>query len=258
MEQIIEIKNLTFRYEDNIILNNISFSVNKGEFLGIVGANGCGKSTLLKLMLNIMKPLSGSITLFGEKSSSFKGWNKIGYISQKATSFNNSFPATVEEVVQANMFSKIGLFRFTSKEHKQKVAEVLEKVGMQDFAKRLIGNLSGGQQQRVFIARALVNDPEILILDEPTTGIDFKSENDLYCLLSELNKNYDITIMMVTHDIESILVHAGCLVLLGNNKTIKFDSIDDINQEILKELSGYKLNLTPHICKNCNRKVEAL
>jgi zinc transport system ATP-binding protein len=255
MKQIIEVNNLNFGYYDNLILNNISFSVEKGDFAGIIGANGSGKSTLIKLLLKILTPLNGEIKLLGENLSSFKRWDKIGYISQKVNSFNNSFPATVEEIVSANLFTKIGLFKFPKKHHREQVYHALELVGMQDYGKRLIGNLSGGQQQRVFIARVLVSDPEIMILDEPTVGIDAKSEEAVYCLLARLNRELGITVVMVTHDISAITIHANKLICLGEKGLFIHDPKEGITAAFASELYGYGVNLHSQNCKNCHREV---
>lgn len=238
MDKLIEIKNLNFGYNEKLVLKNISFSVNKGDFLGIIGTNGSGKSTLIKLMLKILTPLNGDIFLLDENINSFKNWNKIGYVSQKANSFNGSFPATVEEVVQANLFSNIGLFKLPKKQHKEKVYHALEKVGMQDYGKRLIGDLSGGQQQRVFIARVLVSEPVILFLDEPTVGIDAKSEDAVYCLLARLNKELGLTVVMVTHDIGAITVHANRLICLGENGLFEHNPKDGMTKEFVTEIYG--------------------
>lgn len=254
-DKIIEVNHLNFGYNDNLILNDVSFSVDRGDFLGIIGANGTGKSTLIKLLLKIMEPLSGEIKLLGENIDTFKRWNKIGYVSQKANSFNSSFPATVEEVVAANLYSKIGLFRFPNKSHMQQVYKALELVGMQAYGKRLIGNLSGGQQQRVFIARVLVNEPEIMFLDEPTVGIDARSEEAVYSLLARLNKELNLTIVMVTHDISAITVHANKLVCLGEKGMFLHDPKEGITAEFATELYGYNVNLHNHDCKNCYRGV---
>ena len=254
MDKLMEVNNLNFGYNEQLILRDISFSVNKGDFLGIIGANGSGKSTIIKLLLKILIPINGDISLLGENINSFKLWNKIGYVSQKANSFNGSFPATVEEVVQANLYSSIGLFKFPNKPHKEKVHNVLVKVGMQDYGKRLIGNLSGGQQQRVFIARSLVSEPEILLLDEPTVGIDAKSEEAVYCLLARLNKSLGLTIVMVTHDIGAITVHANRLICLGENGLFEHNPIDGLTKEFVTEIYGYGVNLHVHDCKNCCRK----
>lgn len=254
MENIIEVSNLSFGYNEVSVLKNINFSVHKGDFLGIIGSNGAGKSTLMKLLLNILTPVSGEIKLLGENINRFKKWNEVGYISQKANSFNSSFPATVEEIVGANLFSKIGLFRMPKKHHKEMIYNALEKVDMQDYGKRQIGNLSGGQQQRVFIARAIVNNPKILFLDEPTVGIDAKSEQSVYCLLSEFNKSLGLTVVMVTHDIGAITAHANRIICLGENGLLEHNPSEGITKELVTKIYGSGVNLNIHDCKNCHRK----
>lgn len=201
---ILEIKNVSYRYEQETVLENISFTVPKGAFLGIVGPNGSGKSTLLKCILGLLRIQQGEIYLFGKKINDFQDWEKIGYVSQKANSFNTGFPATVFEVVRSGLTKKTGLFRFFPKNTKEIVIDALKAVEMESFIERNIGELSGGQQQRVFIARALVSKPELLILDEPTVGVDAVRVKAFYDLLSTLNKDHHITLILVTHDLDAI------------------------------------------------------
>ncbi|RCX18885.1 zinc transport system ATP-binding protein [Anaerobacterium chartisolvens] len=257
MDKLIEVRNLNFGYSDKLILRDISLYVNRGDFLGIIGANGSGKSTLLKLMLRTLTPISGHISLLGQNIKDFKRWSKIGYISQKATSFNGSFPATVEEVVQANLFSDIGLFKYPKKIHKEMVYHALERVEMHNYAKRLMGNLSGGQQQRVFLARVLVNSPELIFLDEPTSGIDARSEEAVYCLLARLNHELGLTVVMVTHDLGAIMAHSNRLICLGENGLLEHDPSHGLTRDVVTQIYGYDINL--HLsgsghCKNCTRK----
>lgn len=233
MEQIIKLKNVTFGYQDNIILNNINLDINKGDYVGIIGSNGVGKSTLLKLMLNEIKPLDGSVDIFGAPINEFKDWKKVGYVNQKANSFVSSFPATVQEVVAMNLSSKIGLFRSINKNHLKEVDRVLELVGMEENKHKLIGELSGGQQQKVFIARSLVNSPEILFLDEPTVGIDLHAQDEFYTLLSQLNKRLNLTIVMISHDISIIKHEVKKLVCL---KCKKIDVYDNCRETVSKEI----------------------
>ncbi len=232
---ILKVKNLDFNYSDKQIIKNLSFSVEKGDFLCIVGTNGTGKSTLIKLILNLLKPDSGEILLYGKDSKNFKQFDKIAYVSQKATNFNAAFPATVEEVVSAGLYSKNGLFKFKKSTDKQQIKKALDTVGMYDFSKKLIGNLSGGQQQRVFIAKALVSSPEIIFLDEPTVGIDMKAVDSICCLLGDLNKKHKITIIMVTHDISSILYHANKVLNLSEDGHIRIISAEDYRNETISE-----------------------
>lgn len=256
MEKIIEVKNVNFGYGEKLILENISFSVEKNDFVGIIGSNGSGKSTLIKLILGMVAPVSGDIMILGENIRKFSQWQRIGYVSQKANAFNSNFPATVEEVVGANLYSRIGLFKRPGKEHRKEIHRALELVGMQDFKHSLIGNLSGGQQQRVFIARVLVSQPDIMFLDEPTVGIDAKSEEAVYCLLAKLNRELGITVVMVTHDISAVTSHANKLACMGNKGIFIHDPKEGLTEEYLTELYGYgvKLHVHKHDCANCKRR----
>lgn len=212
----LEIKDLSFSYPDKSILHRLNFSLDKGDFLCVVGTNGTGKSTLLKLILNRLTPTEGSVKILGSSNHKIDDYSKIAYVSQKATSFNRDFPATVEEIVRLGLYPTKKMFSFFNKEDKLKTERALERVGMLDYKKRQIGYLSGGQQQRVFIAKALVSDPEIIFLDEPTVGIDVKAVDSICCLLGDLNKS-GITIVMVTHDISSIIYHSNKVLVLGED-----------------------------------------
>ncbi|AIM15626.1 MULTISPECIES: metal ABC transporter ATP-binding protein [Neobacillus] len=248
MESIIEIKNVYYQYEKDYVLENISLSIPKGAFLAIVGPNGSGKSTLLKLILGLLKVQTGKIYLFGQEQSKFKDWQKIGYVSQKANSFNTGFPATVFEVVASGLTKKMGIFKVFKKEHSAQVLAALEAVGMRDFINRNIGELSGGQQQRVFIARALVSEPELLILDEPTVGVDVENVNNFYQMLAHLNKNKGITLLMVTHDIGTVsdkVSHVACL-----NKHLHFhgdtNQFEQMRMEEMSKVYGHDVHLLTH------------
>jgi zinc transport system ATP-binding protein len=248
MENVIEIKNVSYRYEKQNVLEHISFHVPKGAFLALVGPNGSGKSTLLKCILGILTPKEGSISLFGTDSKAFKEWNKIGYVSQKANSFNSGFPATVYEVVSLGLVSKMGMFTFFNKTHKKKILAAIEAVGMSEFAYRNIGELSGGQQQRVFIARALVSDPTLLVLDEPTVGVDVSNVQNFYNMLEHLNKKLGITLLLVTHDMGAVsnqVTHIACL-----NKCLHFhgdkQEFDELNEEELSQIYGHHVHILKH------------
>lgn len=212
----LEIKDLSFSYPDKSILHRLSFDLDKGDFLCVVGTNGTGKSTLLKLILNRLTPTEGSIKILGQYNQKFNDYGLIAYVSQKATSFNRDFPATVEEIVRLGLYPRKRLFSFYNKADKELVHNALKRVGMLDYKDKKIGLLSGGQQQRVFIAKALVSDPEIIFLDEPTVGIDVKAVDSICCLLGDLNKS-GITIVMVTHDISSILYHSNKVLVLNED-----------------------------------------
>lgn len=228
MKNIIYIENVSFGYNKDNILNDIMLSIDEGDFVGIVGCNGSGKSTLLKLLIGQLNPSKGKVKFFNEDISKSNNLDKIGYVSQISMSTGASFPATVEEIVMANLYSKIGFMKFPKKEHKEKVKEALKIVNMEDYSKRLIGNLSGGQQQRVMIARALVSEPKILILDEPTTGIDASSEEQLYNLLEKLNKESKITIIIVSHDFAKITKYTNKIFMVENNGISLINGKDEV------------------------------
>lgn len=204
MNKIVEFDKVYFGYASEYILKNISFSVNEGDFVSIIGSNGAGKSTILKLILGELNQNKGEIKIFGENIKKFNRWNNIGYLEQNAYYKILNFPATVYETVMSNMFYDIGLFKFPNKNHRAKVIKSLELLGMEKYSNRTISKLSGGQIQRVFLARTLVANPKILILDEPTNGVDRETVDIIYNILSDLNKNKNISIIMVTHDIDMV------------------------------------------------------
>ncbi len=214
-ENIIEMTGVSFRLDGLRILEDINLEIKRGDFLGIIGPNGAGKTTLLKIMLNLIKPTSGEIKLFGEDIRRFKDWYKIGYIPQHALRFDPNFPASVFEVVSMGRFSKKGLFKKLGKEDLQVINDALETVGMNEYRNRRIGELSGGQQQRVFIARALASQPELLILDEPTVGVDIAGQKEFYDFLEKLNHEKKITLVLVTHDIGNISSRIGKLACIN-------------------------------------------
>ena len=229
--KVLEVKDLSFSYPDKSILHRLSFDVDAGDFMCIVGTNGTGKSTLLKLILNQLSPLEGEIKLLGTNSEKYKDFASIAYVSQKATNINRDFPATVEEVVSLGLYSKKGLFKRNTKADKKLIDSALERVGMLDYKHRQIGYLSGGQQQRVFIAKALISDPRIIFLDEPTTGIDIRAVDSICCLLGDLNKNSGITIVMVTHDISSIIYHSNKILVLSEDGSGEVMTSEEFNSQ---------------------------
>ncbi len=231
-ENIIEVETVSFSYGATTVLENVNLSVHKGDYLGLVGGNGSGKTTLLKIILGLLEQTSGSVKLFNQDQASFKDWPKIGYVPQHATNFDESFPATVSEVVVMGRYGRLGLFHPTTDKDYAKTREALEHVGMWELRDRLIGDLSGGQQQRVFIARALATDPEVVFLDEPTVGVEKNVRDEFYALLQKLNKDLGLTVVLVTHDLENIAheaMHVACI-----NKTLYFH---DSANEFLKENS---------------------
>ena len=219
--EMINISDISFSYGNSQILDHASLHVSEGHFSALIGSNGAGKSTLMKLMLGEMRlgKDNGSIQLMGQDIRQFKDWKKISYVPQNGMVSYRDFPASVEEIVMANLYSQIGRFRFPGKKEKEQVHQALCQVGMEDYQNRLIGRLSGGQQQRVLLARSLVNHPQLLLLDAPTSGIDEQNTNEFYQLLQRLNQKRDMTILMVTHDLQSLHDLADDVWLLEDGKT---------------------------------------
>jgi len=243
---LVELKNVSFAYDTKKILNNISLKINKGEFVAIIGPNGSGKSTLVNIMVGNLIPTSGEVLYDGVKLQNIKNRSFISYVPQKSYSFNASFPASVEEVVSMGLYAKKGIFKRLSKKDWEEVYEALRIVNMFDYKHSLIGRLSGGQLQRVFIARSLVVKPEILFLDEPTTGIDAKSEKALYAILEKLNKEKGITIVMVTHDVWAITDKVSRIICMSEGKINEKCEAVDLTAGELAEVYGYPVKITKH------------
>jgi len=224
MLKIVEIENLTVQYPDIKALDNISFQVNQGDFLGIIGPNGAGKSTLFDAMLGLNTKYKGTIKFFGQNIRKSKDYLKeIGYVPQKPI-FEKNFPVTVTDVI------RMGLRNETDE---NKIDEILQQLWIHELRNRIIGELSGDQLQRVFIAKALITNPKILILDEPLTGIDQQSINLFYSILRELNSKQKITIIWSSHDLDAVnqlANHVACLnrTLFFHGESEKFFSNDDL------------------------------
>jgi zinc transport system ATP-binding protein len=247
-DAVVTMRNISYAYEYKKVLDHVNFEIPRGAFMGLVGPNGGGKTTLIKLILGLIKPDEGEIQLLHEPINRFNQWSKIGFVSQKANSFNRGFPATVYEVVSMGLTAKVGYLRFFNKTHKAKIRQAIDQVGMLDYMNENIGNLSGGQQQRIFIARALVNEPELLILDEPTVGIDLENVRRFYELLHQLNEQRNITLLLVTHDTGIMTEHATDIVCL--NKTLHFhgdpQAYEALSEKDFSKFYGHPVNLVIH------------
>ena len=214
MANVIEVAGVSFGYTRDMILENVDFTVEQGDFAVVIGDNGVGKSTMVKLLLGVLRPTKGTVSISGKVIASLRGTG-IGYLPQNGGNRAAAFPATCEEIVMSGLYKKIGFGRFAKKADKEKAAEALKMVDMYDRRKDLIGELSGGQQQRVMLARVLAGDPEVLILDEPTVGIDAESVDRLLHILHHLNIDKKVTILMVTHDIEKVGPYANRVLCLS-------------------------------------------
>ncbi|MBI3337530.1 MAG: metal ABC transporter ATP-binding protein [Candidatus Staskawiczbacteria bacterium] len=245
-KNIIEVNNVSFNYGDEEVLKDITLNIHMGDYLGIVGPNGAGKTTLLKIILGLLNPSHGSIKLFGQDVKKFKDWSRVGYVPQKATNFDVNFPATVREVVAMARFAKRGLFRFATKEDDAIIEISLKHVDMWGYKDRLIGDLSSGQQQRIFIARALAGQPEIIFLDEPTTGVDQNAQNEFYNLLRKLNKELNLTLVLVTHDIDRIIKEAMHIACVDRILVCHTSSEEFIKQSEFLNISGQNIKVITH------------
>ena len=247
-ESVIRLENVSFSYDQKLILENINLNIKRGMFLGLVGPNGGGKTTLIKIILGLLRPDQGNIYMLNQPIEKFKNWNKIGFVSQKANTFNKGFPATVYEVVSMGLTAKLGYFKRINRKMKQKVLDAIDLVDMGEYAYQNIGKLSGGQQQRVFIARALVSQPELLILDEPTVGIDYQNVEKFYKLLHQLNKEENITLLLISHDTGVMTEYASDVACL--NKTMHFHGntkeYSALSTEYLSEIYGHPVQVIVH------------
>lgn len=227
-QEILRAEAVSFRYPAVPVLEDVSLIVSRGDFSGVVGSNGAGKSTFMKLLLAELAPQTGSIRWFGEEIGLFRDWTRIGYLPQSGAAAQIGFPATALEVVLANLHKKIGRFRPATRVHREEALAALARVGVADLAKRMLGELSGGQLQRVMLARVLVSQPDVLLLDEPTTGVDREAADSLFSLLAQLNRDTGLSILMVTHDIDRIASFAGRLYFMEDGRLIECD--DDFHR----------------------------
>lgn len=243
MSQII-CKNLVVGYEGQVVRDNINFSVEKGDYLCIVGENGSGKSTLMKTLLSLKKPISGEI-IFGDGLNA----NEIGYLPQQST-VKRDFPATNFEIVLSGNLSKKSFFY--NKIDKERALKSMERLHVLEFRNRCFRELSGGQQQRVLLARALCATEEALLLDEPVSGLDPKVTAEMYELVKELNEKDHITIIMISHDLNDALRYANKILHIGNE--VFFGTKNEyLNSDIGKKFtSELRDNI---ICENCGRKI---
>lgn len=226
MQEVIRVENLSCRHGAVEALTGVSFSVRAGEYLGIVGPNGSGKSTLVRALLGLMPASEGGITLFGQPREKFTRWERLGYLPQNMGPLNPAFPATVSEVVQLGLLAGKNLPRRLCSHDRKQVTSILELLGVDHLKKRMIGELSGGQQQRVMLARALVNSPQLLILDEPTAALDPEIRDRFYDLVAELNRAGGTTVLLVTHDTGTIGSYASRMLYL-DKKILFWGSFDE-------------------------------
>jgi len=231
---VVQIKDLQFAYNHQNVLQDINLSIEPGDFVAMIGPNGGGKTTLLRLMLGLLHPGAGSVRILGKPAE--RASHHIGYVPQDV-SLNRGFPISVLDVVLMGKLSPGTRWKRNKAQDRQEAMKTLEKMGMGAFTQRKISELSGGQRQRVFIARALVTNPDLLLLDEPTANVDTEGQADLYKLLNELNK--DITILVVSH--EWIVISAYVKSVACVNKQLHFHHQAEINPDMMKTMFPHSL-----------------
>jgi zinc transport system ATP-binding protein len=243
--RVLDLQGVTFGFGGPPVLEDVSLTVETGEFVGIIGPNGSGKTTLLRVMLGLLSPETGTATLFGTPVESFQAWRRVGYVPQRAM-LDAALPVTVAEVVATGLVPLLGLFRRPGASGHRRVHEVLNLVGMEAHARSRIGALSAGQQQRVLIARALVTDPELLVLDEPTGGVDPEVQTSFYALLQHLNRERNVTLILVSHDIGVVTKAVTRLACLNRRLLFCGPPADFLTDGALTALYGSSIRIVGH------------
>ncbi|WP_411966312.1 metal ABC transporter ATP-binding protein [Haloferax sp. YSMS24] len=244
MTLAVSLRDVAFSYGDVPVVDDVSFDVEAGDFLGLVGPNGSGKSTLLTLMLGLQRPDTGSVRLFGEAAHEFTAGERVAYVAQDATKTARDMPITVREVVRMGRYPRNLFGRFSPADHTA-VDDALENVAITDIADRRVGSLSGGQRQRVFVARALAAEAELLALDEPTVALDAESRESFYDLLADLNAD-GMTIVLVEHDIGVVTARASRIACL--NRRLYFHGAPDafVESDALSAAYGANQRILHH------------
>jgi ABC-type Mn2+/Zn2+ transport system ATPase subunit len=245
VDYVVELEHVTASYQDLVALEDVTFRVAAGEFVALIGPNGSGKTTLVKAVLGLVKPTSGTIRLFGKPPQQLDGdWKRVGYVAQIAQ-IDPRFPIRVLDVVLMGRYGQLGLIRRPGRSDREAARRALEQVGVADLARRPIGRLSGGQRQRVLVARALANQPELLILDEPTTGVDVGTTEGLFDLLDGLHHR-GITILVVSHDVGVVAQHVDQVACLNRRLVAHGRPEEVLSGEVLECMYGPQAALVGH------------
>lgn len=245
-QPIIEVKNLNFAYGDIKVLEDVSFSIQEGDYVGIVGPNGGGKTTLLKILVGLLAPQSGTVKIFGEPVQNMNSRSKIGYVPQRIAQNNDPFPATVYELVESGRIPAKKPFQRITSQDKAVIQKALDIAQISVLQNKLVSNLSGGQKQRVYVARALAAESKILVLDEPFVGIDINAQRDFYAFLKNLNESQGLTIIFVSHDVDVISEEVKSILCL-NRGLLCFGSPEMLHKEgMIETLYGKEVTHIHH------------
>ncbi len=244
---IIEVKNLSFRYESTPVLEDINFTVKKGDFTAVIGPNGSGKTTLIKLILGLKHTARGQIKLWGKEQSYFKDYAAIGYLEQKTTP-PVIMPITAFEVVKLGLLSSKKYPRNFTNDDTRKILKTMETTDCLSFKGELFNNLSGGQQQRVLLARTLINNPQLLILDEPSTALDSFTREHFFNLIARLNKENGVTVLLITHDSAEVGKYVNKFLLIDKKVIFYGDKQAFCESDAVGEYMGpYNQHIIDHL-----------
>ena len=243
---ILELQNVDVVRSGELVIQNANFSIQTGDYVGLVGPNGGGKTTLILSLLNFLPRAKGTIRLFGIDIDKFSAWEKVAYISQTATSFDTKFPLTVRELVSLGRIKKGNVARRFTSEDWQAVDDSITFMGLTDVAHKRIGQLSGGQKQRVFVAKALARNPEIIFLDEPIVGVDAATQEKFFKKLSDLNTERKTTILLVTHDLTSVFCRMSKVMCVNRQVEVAEITQDLDPNAFLKRAYGEHFHFVFH------------
>lgn len=238
---IAELDNVSCSYGPQVVLSNVNLTIEAGEFVGLVGPSGSGKTTLLRTLLGSVQPVRGQVRVDGKPVQGGKLPRALGYVPQLET-VDWTFPVTVEQVVMMGRIREMNLLPWATRKDKALVQETLERLGMGGLGGRHIRALSGGQQQRVFLARALISNPKMLLLDEPTSGVDIKTRNDVLCLLGEINQG-GVTVVLTTHDLNSVAAHLPKVICINRELIAQGKPEEIFTEKVLAQTYGSQMRV---------------
>lgn len=241
-----------FSYNSEPVVRDINFSITPGEFAAILGPNGSGKTTLMKLALGLLKPTSGQVLLFGEPADSFTDWHRVGYVPQRTQATESRFPASVREIVNFGSYTGFNPLAIFKRKSSSRVDEAMELAGIQHLADRRVSDLSVGQQQRMLIARSLVRQPDLLVMDEPVAGVDAAGEEQFHSMVRRLNRDLGITIVMVSHDIGAVMREATTCACV-NGDIVFHGPVHQLDAQALSGLYGFPVDVLMHDPEHTHR-----
>ncbi len=236
---LINVRHLSYAVGHQTVLEDLSFTIQEGDYVGLLGPNGSGKTTLLRLLLGLLSPDSGSIEILGQSPKQGAHKQAIGYVPQRASRTDWGFPATAAEVVRSGRTPLKKWWQLLNADDHEAIQRAMDIVGVNAFADTPISELSGGQRQRVFIARALAAEPRLLILDEPTTGVDIAVQHDFYAFLKKLNTEFGMTIVLVSHDIDAITHETSSVLCINQTLVCHLPTEEFLDSSHLTEMFGH-------------------